>query len=142
MSNPDNKPVEAGGAEKASLSGYLTGYVLSIVCTLVAYGLVWLHLGDSHQTIGHGSLAVGLIFLAILQFFVQAVYFLHLGRESAPRWNAIVFSFMITVVVILVAGSLWIMTNLDYRHEGHNMTPNETEQHLLEEEGFEQSDHH
>lgn len=141
MSEKPSNQLETTGAEKATLSGYITGFVLSLICTLVAYWMVQTHIGGDHQTITHSVLAAGLIFLAALQFLVQAIYFLHLGRESAPRWNLVVFSFMITVVVILVAGSMWIMTNLDYRHEGH-MSPSETEHHLLQEEGFEQSHHH
>ena len=41
------------------------------------------------------------------------------------------FLFMMLIVVIVVIGSLWIMTNLDY-----NMMPDEVETYILEEEGF------
>lgn len=56
--------------------------------------------------------------LAVAQLLVQLVFFLHMGKESKPRWNAIVFSFMLLVVGIIVIGSIWVMNNLHY-----NMMP-------------------
>ncbi len=70
--------------------------------------------------------------LAIVQFFVQLFFFLHLGHESKPRWRILIFSFMLLVVVIVVFGSIWIMQNLDY----HHMTPTETKNYLRSHEGI------
>jgi cytochrome o ubiquinol oxidase operon protein cyoD len=58
--------------------------------------------------------------LAFVQVIIQLIFFLHLGEEESPRWNLISFLFMVGVVFIIVAGSLWIMFNLDYRM-GHDM---------------------
>lgn len=52
--------------------------------------------------------------LAAAQALLQLLLFLHLGLEENPRWNLIMFFFMVFVIVILVGGSLWIMANLDY----------------------------
>ena len=57
-----------------------------------------------------------LLSLATLQLVAQLVFFQHLGRERKPRWNLIVFGFMLGVLAILVFGSLWIMKNLNYHH--------------------------
>jgi len=46
------------------------------------------------------------------------IFFLHLGIESKPRWNLLVFYFMVVVLAILLYGSFWIMSNLDYRMMG------------------------
>lgn len=46
--------------------------------------------------------------------FIQLFFFLHLGQESKPYWNSQLFLFMLTILVILVIGSLWIMHNLSY----------------------------
>jgi len=55
-----------------------------------------------------------LLGLAALQVLVQLFCFLHLGVEAKPRWNFMMFLFMAFTIAILVAGSLWIMANLDY----------------------------
>jgi cytochrome o ubiquinol oxidase operon protein cyoD len=106
---------------------YVAGFVLSVVLTLVAYVLV------VNQAIPNRDLLIGAVIgLAVVQFIVQMVFFLHLGREQRPRWNLVVFSFMVVVLFILVLGTLWIMNSLDY-----NMTPpEELERSIIEDEGY------
>jgi len=106
-----------------SYLAYSTGFGLSILLTLLAYLAVTQGWGSHQATL------VFIMLLAILQFIVQAVFFLHLGQESKPRWNLMLFLFMLMVLFILVAGSLWIMYHLDY----HTMSPHATEQILQEE---------
>lgn len=116
-----------------SVRSYAIGFVLSLVLTLTAYALVM------NDVFGGWTMASVLAILAITQLVVQLVYFLHLGRESRPRWNLTVMSFAVMVVAILVFGSLWIMKNLQYNHEhGDSMTPAETTQFLIHDEGYEQ----
>jgi cytochrome o ubiquinol oxidase operon protein cyoD len=45
---------------------------------------------------------------------VQLHYFFHLGQESKPRWNLLMFLFMALVLVVVVFGSLWIMYSLEH----------------------------
>jgi cytochrome o ubiquinol oxidase subunit IV len=59
------------------------------------------------------------------------VFFLHLGRETRPRWKLAVFLFMLGVILILVFGSLWIMTNLNYR-----MMPKQMVQYMNSQAGL------
>lgn len=112
-----------------TLQAYITGFVLCVAITLVAYFSV-----VNHQFSGN-ALLYWIGWLALIQFFVQMIFFLHLGRESKPRWKLVVFWFMTLVVVILVFGSLWIMTNLNYHHMDHAKS---TEQHIIDDEGIEQ----
>jgi cytochrome o ubiquinol oxidase operon protein cyoD len=88
---------------------YLVGFLLSILLTLAAYAAVAEHL------LTGWVLVFALTVLALLQAGVQLLFFLHLGRESKPRWNLVVFLFMVLVLVIIVFGSLWIIHNLNYR---------------------------
>jgi heme/copper-type cytochrome/quinol oxidase subunit 4 len=68
---------------------------------------------------------------------VQLFFFLHIGRESKPRLNAAAFLFATLVVTILVAGSLWIMDNLNYHHGAHeHKTPAEVDEHIIHDEGY------
>lgn len=115
-------------ASHSSSRSYVTGYVLSIIFTIVPYFLV------VNNVVEGWGLVLALAGFAIAQLFVQLIFFLHLGRESKPRWNLLVLLFAVLVVVILVFGSLWIMKNLNY----HSMTPKDTDNYLLEEEGIKQ----
>ena len=100
---------EIRDAGLGSLGSYLTGFVFSIILTLIAYYVVTAKLYSSNLQV-----VSIIISLAILQLFVQLIFFLHLGRESKPRWNVTVFVFAATVVLIVVFGSIWIMNNLNY----------------------------
>ncbi|MCB1109192.1 MAG: cytochrome C oxidase subunit IV family protein [Chlamydiia bacterium] len=54
------------------------------------------------------------IALTVLQAVAVLVYFMHLGFEEKPRWNLLVFLAMVVLIIAVVAGSIWIMYNLDY----------------------------
>ena len=81
-----------------------------------------------------GKLLFLLLSLAAIQLFVQAIFFLHLGKESKPRWNQQLFAFMLATVIIIVGGSLWIMANLDYHHQ--NLNPKQTDAEIIKDEGY------
>lgn len=110
----------------ATLGGYVIGFLLSVYLTITAYIIT---VNDSMSTIMMAGAVLG---LALVQFFAQAWFFLHIGREQKPRWNLLAFAFMTMVVLIVVLGSIWIMTNLDYHH-GRSPTP--SDQSLIEDEG-------
>lgn len=117
---------------QGSFISYTTGYIVSVWLTLGAYLAVRYQMLSLNTLFTHTWLVALLVGLALAQFGVQLVFFLHLGKESRPRWNSIVFSFMAMVVVIIVFGSLWIMANLDY----HTMSPGDLNRHIMHEEGI------
>lgn len=104
---------------------YVTGFVLSIVLTVTAYLLV------VHHALSRRILIGAVVGLALVQFLVQLVFFLRLGREAKPRWKLAVFLFMVMVVLVLVFGSLWIMTSLNYR-----MTPSQINTYMNNQAGL------
>ncbi len=104
---------------------YIVGYVASMMLTLAAYGAV------TGQWLMGRWLIGGLVVLALVQLVVQLKLFLHLGDEAKPRWQLMAFWFMLLVLIILVAGSLWIMYSLNYR-----MTPEQMNQYLIKDEGI------
>ena len=116
-----------------SVLSYTVGYALSIVLTLVAYYVA------SKQVTTGWALIYALCALAVAQLFVQLSFFLHLGRESKPRWNLTVFLFALMVVIILVFGSLWIMKNLSYDHE--HLSPEQLNQTIIKDEGLQPSNY-
>lgn len=93
---------------KKPLVAYLAGFVLSILLTFLAYATVTNAVFPSQLAIGF------IVFFAVVQLFVQLIFFLHLGQEAKPRWRWVTLGFGVLVVGILVFGSLWIMDNLNY----------------------------
>ena len=94
---------------KLKLSAYIAGFGLSLMFTLASYLLVTHHAASR-------DVLLGLITaFALCQFFVQMMFFLHLGNETKPRWKLAVFLFMSGVVLIIVFGSIWIISSLNYR---------------------------
>lgn len=111
-----------------TLNTYILGFVLSLLCTFVAFSTVVKHVQGGHVFPAHEVMVPLLVALALAQLVVQLICFLHLGKETKPRWNLIVFSFALLIVTIVVGGSLWIMSHL--MHE--QMSSAE----ILEDESF------
>jgi cytochrome o ubiquinol oxidase operon protein cyoD len=55
----------------------------------------------------------GLAVLAIAQMGVHLVFFLHIGTGSDNTNNVLALAFGVLIVTLIVAGSLWIMANLN-----------------------------
>ncbi|MDB5195456.1 MAG: cytochrome o ubiquinol oxidase subunit [Parcubacteria group bacterium] len=92
---------------ESSFFSYAVGFVFSILLTLGSFEVAPL-LG----TFAPFAIVVG----ALLQLFVQLVFFLHLGRERGPKWNLGIFMFTLVIIGILIGGTLWIMSNLAHLH--------------------------
>lgn len=124
-----NKTVTASNDQalhgaQGSLFSYITGYVFSLELTIVAYVLVVRHAFHNR------TLVAVISGLALAQFVVQLLFFLHLGREARPKWKLFVFWLMMVIVVIVVGGSLWVMYNLNY-----HMSPSQMQQYLQNQDG-------
>lgn len=117
---------------KIHLRGYVIGFLLSLALTLTAFVLVNNHVTSQHAVFSHAVLVPVLGLLAIMQFVVQSVFFLHVATERRPRWKLLGFLFMLLVVLILVVGSIWIMQNLNYNMMGTD----ETRVYMREHEGI------
>lgn len=118
---------------RVMLASYVIGFILSILLTVGAYALVKLHVAHHHQTPSDMVMHIVLPLLAFIQFFVQLYFFLHLGSERKPRWRLLVFGYMAAVVFILVAGSLWIMYNMNYMTP--QLTPQQINTYMLRQNG-------
>ncbi len=101
------------GATYGTHKSYATGFILSIILTLTSFYLVST---GAFSTL-HLYIAVGV--LALIQLFVQLVFFLHLSTHSKASWNLLSFLFALLMVLIFVLGTLWIMYNL-YVNMGMN----------------------
>lgn len=93
---------------KKTLKSYVTGFVLSIVLTLIPYFLVTNHL------LNPVLLVTTIIIFAFLQLLTQMIFFLHMKQESKPRLNLIIFISFFSIILIVVVASIWIMQHLNY----------------------------
>ena len=100
-----------------SLSGYLTGFVLSVVLTAVPFYLVMTGvLGDKKST------ALVITAFAAVQIVVHMIFFLHMNTSSEGGWTMMALIFTIVMVVIAMTGSLWVMHHLNVNMmPGHEM---------------------
>lgn len=104
----------------STVKSYITGYVLSILLTLAAFGMMELHTQTQHAFPTHSALAVGFITLALAQLLVQLYFFLHMGRGQNKHWNAVALGFALFIVAVVVGGTLWIMQNLQHNQMQNN----------------------
>lgn len=111
-------------------SRYVTGFVLALFLTLTAFGLVCLsqsappgsiaglirHAPCIRQfiaVIGKNGALTGVYLLAILQILVHMRYFLHLGFDVSQRPTTLVLLFTLLILLFMVGGSYWVMSDLD-----------------------------
>jgi cytochrome o ubiquinol oxidase operon protein cyoD len=125
MSDHSRVVVGQHDTARGTMASYVAGYIFSIYLTITAYLAVYNHL------FSNTSLTVIIVGLALIQFVGQLVFFMHLGKETKPRWKLAVTLFMIMVVAILVGGSLWIMSSLKY-----NMTPTQEQNYMNNQQGL------
>ncbi len=92
-----------------SLSAYLTGFVGSIVLTIISFSVVVSEVFAANNTM------YVIVALALAQAVVQLLFFMHLGQEDKPKWESLVFYFMLLVLLIISVGSLWIISDLNER---------------------------
>lgn len=101
-------PAEHGhDAAHGNLSSYMLGFALSIILTLASFWLVM------SGKVGQASATVGLVVLCVIQLLVQLIFFLHLGTAKSQRENTLAFLFTLLILGIIVAGSLWVLHNMN-----------------------------
>ena len=95
----ENRP-----ASGASLKSYVLGFALSILLTFIPLGVVmggWME--------GTAAL-VTILIAAVLQFIVQLFFFMHLREGEDARWNKLALVLGAVILILIVGGSIWIMT--------------------------------
>ena len=94
------------------IKSYLVGLGLSILLTVMSFFI-------SGTTLVWGpSIPVALVVLAIAQMGVHLVFFLHITTAPDNVNNVLALAFGVLIVLLVLAGSLWIMAHLNY-----NMKP-------------------
>ena len=115
--NPDDHgdlaPGEEGSHEggiRGAIIGYMVGLVLATGLSAASFLLPFTGL------VYAPALPVALVVMAIAQMGVHLVFFLHITTGADNTNNVLALAFGVLIVFLILAGSLWIMANLN-----HNM---------------------
>lgn len=114
-----------------SVRSYLFGFAISLALTLGSYYAVVAHINSGRSLFSQELLILLVLCFAVMQLFVQLIFFLHLGFEKGPKWNLAFFISTVGIILIIVLGSIWIMYHLNY-----NMMPKQMEDYIIWKEGI------
>jgi cytochrome o ubiquinol oxidase subunit IV len=103
----DRSPGVEEREHSASYLSYSAGLALAIVATIVSFVV------SQTNLIWAPGIPVGLIVLALAQIGVHLVFFLHLGSGPDSTNNILALAFGVLIVLLVIAGSVWIIANLN-----------------------------
>ena len=104
-----------------SMGTLMTGFALAALLTIVPFALVMGEVQISRIAM------IGLIMgLAAVQILVHLVFFLHVNRSAEAGWTLAATVFSVIILVIVLAGSLWVMHNMN-----ENMMPMPDMDHMM-----------
>ena len=86
---------------------YTIGLGLALVLTATSF---WVANTSMLWALG---IPIGLVVLAIAQMGVHLVFFLHITTAPDNTNNVLALAFGLFIVILVIAGSLWITTNLN-----------------------------
>ena len=101
------------GGPHSTFSGYMIGFVLSIILTAIPFWLVMTKVIADRNT---AVLVLG--GLAVVQIVVHMVFFLHMNGKVEGGWTLLSTIFTLVFVAIAITGTLWVMF-----HMNANMMP-------------------
>jgi len=92
---------------RANVLSYTVGLALAILATIASFVV------SQTDLLWAPGIAVGLVVLAIAQIGVHLVFFLHLGSGPDHTNNILALAFGLLIVFLVIAGSCWIIANLN-----------------------------
>jgi cytochrome o ubiquinol oxidase operon protein cyoD len=110
---PDLHDHSADHGAHGTFRSYMTGFILSVILTAVPF---WLVMSDVLEDTLKTSIII--MALAAVQIVVHMIYFLHMNTKSEGGWTFMALAFTLTLVVITLVGSIWVMYHMD-----QNMMP-------------------
>jgi cytochrome o ubiquinol oxidase operon protein cyoD len=91
----------------ASYLSYSAGLGLAILATIASF------IVSQTNLLWAPGVPVGLVVLAFAQIGVHLVFFLHLGSGPDSTNNILALAFGVLIVFLVIAGSVWIISNLN-----------------------------
>ncbi|MCZ2328038.1 cytochrome o ubiquinol oxidase subunit IV [Bartonella sp. F02] len=98
-----------------STVSYLIGFVLAVFLTLGSFLPVMYGILDSWAI---STKVIYLIGMALIQITVQIVFFLHLNSGPDAKWNLGTLYFAAACVFIIIGGTWWAISHLNYNMMG------------------------
>jgi len=111
---PGDRPILADREEgtSAGVLVYTIGLSLAVILTIASFWVA------NTSLLWPPGVPLGLAVLAIAQMGIHLVFFLHITTGPDNTNNVLALAFGVLIVTLVVAGSLWIMSNLN-----ENMMP-------------------
>jgi cytochrome o ubiquinol oxidase operon protein cyoD len=106
----DRAPGDSGRALTAPRSEvlfYTVGLALAVILTAISFWVA------NTSLLWAAGVPLGLAVLAIAQMGVHLVFFLHITTGPDNTNNVLALAFGVLIVLLVIAGSVWIMTNLN-----------------------------
>ena len=100
-------PVEMQAATPSGFLVYTIGLFLAVVLTATSFWVA------NTSLIWPPGVPLGLAVLGIAQMGVHLVFFLHITTGPDNTNNVLALAFGVLIVALVIAGSLWIMANLN-----------------------------
>jgi cytochrome o ubiquinol oxidase subunit IV len=91
----------------ANYLSYSVGLGLAVLLTIASFVVAQTNL------LWAPGIAVGLMVLAFAQIGVHLVFFLHVGTGPDHTNNIVALAFGLLIVFLVIAGSVWIIANLN-----------------------------
>ncbi|WP_106743433.1 cytochrome o ubiquinol oxidase subunit IV [Yoonia maritima] len=110
------------GAAKdhGTMAQLMIGFGLAALLTIIPFVLIIAEVAIARTTL------IGIIMgLGAVQIVVHLVYFLHVNRSTEQGWTLFASIFAVLILVIVLAGSLWVMRNMN-----ENMMPMHDMDHM------------
>ena len=104
---PGDQPTVAEEGKSSGVLVYTIGLLLAVILTATSFWVV-----NTSLLWGPG-VYLGLAVLAIAQMGVHLVFFLHISTGPDSSNNVLAVAFGVLIVFLVVAGSLWIMADLN-----------------------------
>ncbi len=123
MANAEHASPAEGHIPHGDFRSYMTGFVLSVILTAIPFALV---MSGGFESRAVTALVV--LLFAVIQIVVHMIYFLHMDLHAEGGWTVISLMFTLIVLIICLAGTIWVMHNMD-----SNMMPDMIE--LMEGKG-------
>ncbi|WP_406603984.1 cytochrome o ubiquinol oxidase subunit IV [Bartonella gliris] len=98
-----------------STGSYLVGFILAVFFTLGSFIPVMYGMMDSWAISTKVAYLIG---MAIIQIIVQIVFFLHLNSGPDAKWNLSALWFAAICVFVIIGGTWWAISHLNYNMMG------------------------
>jgi cytochrome o ubiquinol oxidase operon protein cyoD len=109
----DSASLREEGWSASGVLVYTIGLLLAVILTATSFWVA------NTSLLWPPGIPLGLAVLAIAQMGVHLVFFLHITTGPDNTNNVLALAFGVLIVFLVIAGSLWIMSNLN----DHMMPP-------------------